>query len=146
MKKFNLWFKSMLCAVMLGIWAFPAVAQSATMTVNWQNPTLNTDGTTIPAAPAAGSLVSTRVQYGSCVGTAFGVLAVEVIANAPAITTTFSNIGPGTYCVRAYAKNTYLVESVSSLVVVKVFAAPTPNAPVIVNLVWNNTVTDDIVS
>ena len=109
------------------------VVDAATLTPSWTLPTTNTDGSTIPAT-GPGSLTGTRVQYGSCSGTAFGVMTAERLVVAPATTTVFDNIDPGTYCVRAYARNTYNMESVASNVASKVIPAPVPGAPVITTI------------
>ena len=120
--------------------AFCSLANAADATVSWQHPTKNTDGSSIPAS-GAGSIASTRVEYGSCSGTAFGTKAGEVSVPAPAASTTITDFAAGsTSCFRAYAKNTFGVESGASAVVSKVFPAPTPNPPVLsstITVAWD---------
>lgn len=108
-------------------------AFAADVTVTWTPPTQNTDGSAIPAS-GPGSLTSTRVEWGSCVGTAFGTTAGERTVNAPAATTTITGLAPGTHCFRAYARNTYGVESLASGVASRTLAAPTPNPPTAVTV------------
>ena len=117
-------------AIFLAGVLFGTCVQADTINVSWTNPTTNTDGSAIPAS-GAGSLTGTRVQYGSCSGTAFGTMAAEQVAAAPATTASFTGVGPGTYCVRAFARNTYSKESVSSVVVPKVILEPVPGPPTI---------------
>lgn len=121
MKKFLL--------VALALFSGAAFAQTATVT--WTNPTLNTDGSAIPATgPTA--LASTRVEYGSCSGTAFGTKAGEVVVPQPSTTTTITSLTAGsTYCFRAYAKNVGGAESGPSVVVSKAIPLPVPNPPVL---------------
>lgn len=97
-------------------------------TVNWTNPVTYTDGSTL--APA--DITQTRIEYGSCNGTAFGTKAGEVKATGPA-TSAPINLSPGTYCLRGYttAKG---VESVASAVFKSVIAQPAPNPPVLVTV------------
>jgi len=113
------------------------VASAATLSVSWTNPVLNVDGSTIPAS-GPGSLTGTRVEYGSCSGAAFGSAVGEVVAAAPAEATSFTGIGPGTYCVRAFARNTYFPalapESAASNVYSKVVPAPVPAPPIVVTV------------
>lgn len=108
--------------------AIPAHAADAT--VSWTPPTANTDGSAIPAS-GAGSLTGTRVEWGSCSGAAFGTAAGTVTVPAPAATTTITGLGVATYCFRAFARNSYGVESLASSVVSKTIPAPTPNPPVL---------------
>jgi hypothetical protein len=108
------------------------IAFAGTVTVSVTNPTTNTDGSAIPAS-GAGSIVSDRVEYGSCAGPAFGTKAGEVTITAPATSATLTQ-PPGTYCYRAFAKNTYGNESAASVVMTKVVPAPTPSPPTIVTI------------
>jgi hypothetical protein len=106
-------------------------AFAVTATVTWVNPTANSNGTVIPAT-GAGSLTQTRVEWGTCSGTAFGVKAGEVVVLAPGVSAAIPGFADGQVaCFRAYAKNTYLLESAASNVVPKSFPAPTPNPPVL---------------
>ena len=106
-------------------------ALGADARVSWVMPTANTDGSAIPAT-GAGSIASTRVEYGTCVGTAFGTRAGEVVVNAPATETTITGFAPGaTNCFRAFVRNSYGNESAASNVAVRTFPTPTPNPPVL---------------
>ena len=120
---------SIVVLLLIGL-AVMTCAQAGEINVYWTNPTTNTDGTAIPAS-GAGSLTGTRVQYGSCSGTAFGVMTAERVAAAPATTVSFTGVAPGTHCVRAFARNTYDSESVASNVASKIIPAPVPGAPVV---------------
>jgi predicted phage tail protein len=108
-------------------------AHAGTLTATWTNPTTNTDSSAIPVS-GAGSLTGTRVEYGSCVGTAFGTKAGEVSVTAPATTATTPDLAPGTYCLRAFSKNTYGSESAPSGVASKTISAPTPSPPTLVTI------------
>jgi hypothetical protein len=112
------------------------IARADTVTVNWTPPTANTNGSAI-AATGPGSLTNYRVEYGTCVGSAFGVKAGEVTRAAPATGTTL-NLQPGTTCVRAFVSNTFGKESAASNVTSKVIDQPVPNPPT------NLTVTDPV--
>lgn len=66
--------------------SLPALA--ADITTTWTYPTQNTDGSAIPAS-GAGSIASSRVEWGTCAGAAFGTKLGEarsvasVIVNPP---------------------------------------------------------------
>jgi hypothetical protein len=109
--------------------AGPALA--ADINISWVNPTANTDGSAIPSS-GAGSLSGTRVEWGSCSGTAFGTALGERIVAAPATSTVVTGLSPATYCARAFARNTYGVESLASNVASRVVSAPVPQPPTIV--------------
>lgn len=102
-------------------------ARSDTVTASWVNPVLNNNGSAIPAT-GAGSLASARLEYGTCVGTAFGTKAGEVVRAMP-VTTVTLNLDPGTTCIRVKVTNTFGLESAASNVAVKVVSPPTPGAP-----------------
>lgn len=104
-----------------------SMSEAATVPVSWTPPTTNTDGSAI-AASGPGSLTSYRVEYGTCVGGAFGTKAGEVTRAAPATGTTL-NLQPGTTCVRVFVSNTFAKESAASNVSAKVIDSPTPSPP-----------------
>lgn len=113
-------------------WLLPVLfavsaANAATVSISIAPPTQNTDNTAIPAT-GAGSIASYRVEYGTCVGTAFGVRAGEITLTAPTGTV---DVGPGTYCFRAFARNTFGQESAASNVATRVVNPPTPQPPTI---------------
>lgn len=105
-----------------------AAALAASVTATWEHPTQNVDDSAIPAS-GAGSIASTRIEWGTCNGAAFGSKAGEVVVPAPGKTTSIPNLGVGTWCARAFAKNTYGEESDASAVAQKVIAAPKPKPP-----------------
>ena len=105
-------------------------AHAGDLAVRWTPPTTNTDGSAIPAS-GAGSLTGTRIEWGTCSGTAFGTSIGSTIVAAPASSYTITGVEPGTYCVRAFARNTYGGESVASNVSSKLVPAPVPNPPTI---------------
>jgi len=118
----------------------PTVVYAADTTVTWQHPTLNVDGTSIPAT-GPGSVASTRVQVGTCSGSAFGTVTAENIVSGQGTSNTFTGIAPGTtVCFRAYSRNTYGEESATSNIVARIIPAPVPRPPVLsttVNVVWD---------
>jgi hypothetical protein len=118
----------------------PTLAYAADATITWQHPTRNVDGTTIPTT-GAGSIASTRLQVGTCSGTAFGTVISENIVQGQGTTTTFTNLAPGsTVCFRGYSRNTYGEESSVSNIVARIIPAPVPQPPVLsttVNVVWD---------
>jgi hypothetical protein len=128
MKSSSLRFLSFVAALGLVATAMPAPSAAATVTVNWTNPTANTDSSPIPAS-GAGSLASARIEYGTCTATGgFGTKAGEVTRTQPATTATL-NLQPGTTCVQVRVTNTYGIESAASNVATKVVDPPTPNPP-----------------
>ncbi len=105
------------------------VAKAADVRVSWTQPTQNTDGSAIPAT-GAGSIASNRVEWGSCVGTAFGTAAGS--QSIPAATSyTVTGLAPAMHCFRVTAINTYGSESGVSNVAQRNVAAPVPNPPVV---------------
>lgn len=108
-------------------------AGAATVTVTWENPTLNVDGTPIPDAGLE-SLQYVRIEYGSCInGTQFGTKAGEFIrtraAGQPMLTTATNNVPPGLTCIRAFVQNMAGNESPPSNVASHAVPAATPRAP-----------------
>lgn len=91
--------------------AFPA--SSGTLDVVWSNPTVNVDGTAIPAT-GPDSLAATRVELGTCVGSDFGVALQAKVEPVPGTTTSFTNVAAGVYCLRAYWANVDGNESMPS--------------------------------
>lgn len=114
--------------------ALPALALAAVLTVTWTHPSQNTDNTAIPAT-GPGSIASTRVEYGTCApgstpaAPVFGSKSGEVVVTGQAQTTPLPNLGPGTYCGRAFTTNTYGEESAASNVAQKTINAPVPKPP-----------------
>lgn len=102
----------------------PAMSLAGTATATWTHPTTNTDGSVLPLA----EITSTRVEWGTCSGTAFGTKAGEVVVPAPAATTTINNLPAGETCFRAFTLANGNVSGPSA-VQVKIVPAPTPNPP-----------------
>ena len=121
---FVLAFASMLAA---------ALAIGADVRVSWTQPTTNTDGSSIPLS-GAGSIVSNRVEWGSCVGSAFGSPAGS--QTIPAATShVVTGLAPALHCFRITAINTYGSESAVSNVAQRAVAAPIPNPPIVTQAV-----------
>jgi hypothetical protein len=104
-------------------------ASAGTATVSWTNPTTYTDGTALVAA----DITSTTVEYGSCVGTSFGVKAGQSVVTG-AGTSVVITLVPGTYCFRA-ATTAKGVTSGFSNVATKTIVQPAPNPPSIVDVI-----------
>ena len=125
--------KRLACAVVLALALLPTVALAGVATVSWSPPQTNTDGSMIPAS-GAGSITETRVEYGTCTaGGGFGTKAGQVIVGMPATSVEINSFVSGqTVCFRAFAKNTYGIESAASNVASKTFDPPKPRPPVLV--------------
>lgn len=121
-------------AACIALWAAFALCLSASplragdAVLTWTLATANTDGSAIPAN-GAGSLTGTRIEWGSCSGSNFGTKAGEQMVASPATTYTVTNLAPGTYCFRAYSRNTYGQESAPTNAVSKTIAIPIPMPP-----------------
>jgi hypothetical protein len=110
----------------------PGMALAVPVTLTWQNPTTHTDGSAL-------TVISTRIEYGSCGGTVtaptFGTKAGEWVQTGAEATSQSPNLSPGTYCFRALARGavttacTTPCESVPSNVARKVVAPTAPNPP-----------------
>jgi hypothetical protein len=107
-----------------------APVMAAVLTATWNNALSNVDGSPIPTS-GPGSIVSTKIEYGTCNLTAFGTKLGEFTANYPATSTATPNLGPGTYCFRAIHTNTYGEVSDPSNVISRTVQAPKPNPPVL---------------
>lgn len=116
--------RALLLGLLLGTMIGQAIAGTAT--VSWTNPTTNVDGSPI------GTITGTRVEYGSCSGTAFGTKAGEQTASGAA-TSIVITLPAGAYCFRAYTQ-TAAGESAASNVASKVIPAPLPNPPTITTI------------
>lgn len=114
--------------ILLGV-LVAGVAFAGSATATWTNPTQYTDG----AALAPADIQQTRLEYGTCVGTAFGVKAGEVIVTGSTTTATVQNLAAGTWCFRAYSKAKG-VESAASAVASKVVPQAAPQPPVLVTV------------
>lgn len=117
-------------ALLVSVFLFMGRAFSADLTVRWTPPTTNTDGTTIPSTGLA-ALSGYRVEYGSCVGTAFGTVVGTATAAPAATSLVFTGVDYGTWCARVFARNNGGMESLSSNVATKVYTVPTPRPPVV---------------
>ena len=112
---------------------FPIYVLAGVAVVSWSPPTTNTDGSGIPSS-GPGSITEHRVQYGTCAsGGGFGTASGQVIVAMPATSVEINSFTNGqTVCFRAFAKNTYGLESAASNVASKTFSPPTPRPPVLV--------------
>lgn len=119
----------LLALVLVVSLALAQVAKAANADLTWTYPATNTDGTAIPAS-GAGSIASSKIEWGSCEGTAFGVKAGEATVNAPTKAYSVTGLGVGTHCFRAAVVNSFGVQSDWTGPVQKVIAAPKPNPPV----------------
>lgn len=104
------------------------VAQAATFTITWQNPTSNTDGSALT------DLSSIELEWGTCSGSAFGTRTggalIATTEVGKAMSYRGSVQGLAKVCVRAFAYNAQGAKSDSSNVASKVFSLPTPGKPV----------------
>lgn len=114
--------------LLMGMAALPAMA--ANLDLTWTYPAKNVDGSDIPAA-GAGSIASSKVEWGTCAGTAFGTKAGEATVPAPTKTYSVPNLAPGTHCARVLVTNTYGVSSDFTAAVSRTVDAPKPLPPVI---------------
>ena len=124
--------KRLLAALMVMLTGLAAYSIAGGITVRWELPTLNVDGSTIPAT-GPGSLAATILEYGICTSTG-AVPANPTIKRVEGVLTTAELIGlvPGTeYCVRAKSENTFGQLSDYSNTVKKQAPYPVPRAPVI---------------
>lgn len=119
--------------ILLVLIALPRYVFAADLNVSWTHPAQNTDGTAIPAS-GAGALTETRIEYGLCNGTSWGTKTGESIVAYPATTVVIPGVGPGTWCVRGYSRNSFGVESVASNIATKVVPPPTPRPPTLVTV------------
>lgn len=101
-------------------------AFAATVSLSWTPPTTATDGSALTGTAA---LTQYRVEYGSCVGTGFGVKGGEFIVTAPAASATSPNLPAGTYCFRIYAKNSGGESLTSNVTSPKTIPVAPPNPP-----------------
>lgn len=105
-------------------------ATGAVATLTWILPTQNEDGTTIPAS-GSGSLVETRIEYGTCTsGGGFANKTGQVVVPVPVTSVEINSFSAGqTVCFRAIAKNMAGQESAPSNVAMKTFAPSPPKPP-----------------
>jgi hypothetical protein len=114
-------------AAVLALTASGALA--ADLTVTWTHPTAFADNSPLTLAQIA----STRVEYGTCSGSAFGTASGSVTVPAPAASGVVT-VPPGTWCFRAFTRTTAAAggqESGPSNVAQRVIAFPPPNPPVL---------------
>lgn len=62
--------------------------------------------TSLPAS-GAGALTSHRVEYGTCIGAAFGTSLGSVVVPMPAVKFRFLNAPSQVLCIRAFPSNAY---------------------------------------
>ncbi len=108
-------------------------AAASTLTVTWDNPTTNTDGSTIDATQGnPEALQSWRIEYGTCsapgvFGTKLGEFTRARAAAGQPLTTATNNVSPASLCVRVYVSNFSGNESVASNTAAKLVAPSTPS-------------------
>ena len=115
-------------AAVLALTASGALA--ADLTVTWTHPTAFADGSPL----ALSQIASTRIEYGTCSGTAFGTASGSITVPAPAASGVVTNLTPGTWCFRAFTRTTAAAggqESSASNVAQRTIAFPPPNPPVL---------------
>jgi hypothetical protein len=93
------------------------VAHAAKVTVLWTNPSQNTDGSSLT------NLTQVRIEWGSCVGDAFGAVqagvAVPTTTSGAELSAFIYPTGLTRVCIRAYAINAVGVSSDPSSVAIK---------------------------
>lgn len=115
-----------LAAFALCLSASPANAGDAALT--WTLATQNTDGSAIPASGPT-SLAATRVEWGTCSGSAFGTVAGQQTVATPATTYTITGLAAGVWCFRAYSRTVAGLESAPTNVVTKTILQSPPQPP-----------------
>lgn len=126
-------FRAFLAGLLLlaaAVFGFTSIARAGDAQVSWVHPTQFEDGTAL----AVGQIERTRIEWGTCAGSAFGVRAGDVSIPAPATSTTITGLAPGTWCFRAYTKALPAfggLESVPTAAVSKTIPFPAPKPPVL---------------
>lgn len=115
-----------LAVIALCVSASPARAGDAALT--WTLATQNTDGSAIPASGPT-SLAATRVEWGTCSGSAFGTVAGQQTVATPATTYTITGLAAGVWCFRAYSRTVAGLESAPTNVVTKTILQSPPQPP-----------------
>lgn len=100
-------------------------AFAGTATVTWTNPTTRTDGSALTGA------ISTRVEWGTCSGSVFGSKVGETTATG---TSTMVTLPAGSYCFRAFTRDSTGAESAASNVLAKVVPTAPPSPPTLVTI------------
>ena len=125
------WSFSAVCTASLAAFALclsasPASAGDAVLT--WTLATANTDGSAIPASGPT-SLAATRVEWGTCSGSAFGTVVGQQTVATPATTYTVTGLAAGVWCFRAYSRTVAGLESAPTNVVTKTILQAPPQPP-----------------
>jgi hypothetical protein len=81
---------------------------AAKVPITWTLATQNTDNTPLT------DLVATRLEWGSCVGGAFGISQASIIVKTPATSAAIFPTRLNPVCVRAFSRNAAGVESTPS--------------------------------
>ena len=131
MSRRSSWSFSAACIASLAVFALclsasPANAGDAALT--WTLATQNTDGSAIPASGPT-SLAATRVEWGTCSGSAFGTVAGQQTVATPATTYTITGLAAGVWCFRAYSRTVAGLESAPTNVVTKTILQSPPQPP-----------------
>ena len=123
---FSAAYTALSVAIALCLGASPTRAGDAVLT--WTLATQNTDGTAIPATGPT-SLAATRVEWGTCSGSAFGTVVGQQTVATPATTYTVTGLAAGVWCFRAYSRTVAGLESAPTNVVTKTILQAPPNPP-----------------
>ena len=115
-----------LAAIALCLGAMPTHAGDAVLT--WTLATADTEGNAIPASGPT-SLASTRVEWGSCSGSAIGTAAGQQTVATPATTYTITGLTAGVWCFRAYSRTVAGLESAPTNAVTKTILQAPPQPP-----------------
>lgn len=116
----------LLLAILLFFFVGGAFAGEAV--VSWTNPTTRTDGSALTA------IGSTKVEWGTCSGSAFGTTQGSQSTTGAATTITITGLPAGSVCFRAATVDTAGLQSGWSNIASKVVPVAPPNPPVIVTV------------
>jgi len=119
----------LIVGLIFALFLFSIVANAATVT--WSAPTTNTDGSTISTA-GTDAIASYKVQWGTCSGGAFGVIAGEKTLPATPLTAMLTGIAAGPTCFQMFAINSSGVSSDPSNVAQKTILPLKPSPPSLV--------------
>ena len=128
--------RRIVCILAIGAWVvllgmalfLPHKADAASVTVGWDNATLNEDGSTIPATGDL-SLASTTLEYAACIAGALSEPRIPTIVPMPAIELTVDIMTPGDWCFVAHHTTVGGTDSGESNIVVKNVPVPIPMPP-----------------
>ena len=108
--------------------ALPKTANAGDAALTWTLATQNTDGSAIPASGPT-SLTATRVEWGTCSGSAFGTVVGQQTVATPSVTYTVTGLAAGVWCFRAYSRTVAGLESAPTNAVTKTILQAPPQPP-----------------